>query len=95
MDTIGQFLGEACVLNEPKSKITSSDLYAAYKLWSEKQGNHPKANRTFSHAIIERGHKRTRMGSVSGFAGIRTLTLSELAYINDDTVNDEPEMRVN
>ena len=98
MDTVGQFIGEACVLNEPKSKVTSSDLYNAYKYWCENNGNHPKAARTFSSAILERGHKRVRIGTVNGFDNIRLITLSEQAEMNQLAINEEKQaaaMRVN
>ena len=90
MDTVGQFLMECCVLHEYKTKVASSDLYQAYDDWCKKNGNHPKAARTFSRTIVERGHIRARIGKINGFKEIRLLTLSELADQNRAlNANDE------
>jgi putative DNA primase/helicase len=89
MDIIAQFVEECCVIDEPKSKITSAELYAAYTQWCKDNGNHVKANRTFSRNMIERGHKRTRIGTVNGFKDIRLLTLSEKAEQYQQVLNDE------
>jgi putative DNA primase/helicase len=91
MDTIGQFIDECCVKEEPKSKVKSADLYRAYNAWCIENGNKPKANRTFSSAILERGYKRTRIGTVNGFDNIRLLTLSEQAEIHQLTLDNERE----
>ena len=39
--------------------------------------------------MIERGHKRTRIGTVNGFKDIRLLTLSEKAEQYQQVLNDE------
>ena len=89
MDIIAQFIEECCVIDEPKTKITSAELYTAYTQWCKDNGNHFKANRTFSRNMIERGHKRTRIGTVNGFKDIRLLTLSEKAEQYQQVLNDE------
>ena len=88
MDTIGQFITDACVINDNNTRVTSADLYRTYDTWCKENGNHPKAARTFSRAILDRGYKRTRIGSVNGFAGLRLLTMTEIADAHQKAVDD-------
>ena len=88
-DAIQQFINECCITYEPNSKITSSDLYRAYKAWTIDNSMMAKANRTFSTGILEKGYTRTRIGSVNGFKNIRLLTLSEKAEQYQQILNDE------
>ena len=98
MDTIGEFINECCIIDEPKTRVKSADLYRAYQAWCVENGNKPKSNKAFSSNILDRGHKRVRIGTVNAFDQIRLLTLSELAEQNRLLINeeqDQPEMRIN
>jgi putative DNA primase/helicase len=61
MDTVGRFLEECCEI-DPSASVQSSDIYGAYRKWSEKGGEHPMTQKSFSvrmknRAGIETIHK--------------------------------------
>lgn len=53
MDLLGDFLDECCVIGRD-FRVTSGDLYAKYKTWSENGGINPMAQRTFKLRLEER-----------------------------------------
>jgi len=77
-DILLSFLTERCVRHEHGARTTSAQLYQHYKTWCDENGHKPRANKGFSTAIIEKGHKRVRIGTVNGFDEIRLIPHDEL-----------------
>ncbi len=64
MDTFGQFIDEQCVVAEHAS-ARASELYAAYKRWSDAAGEQPVSQRRFGEALAERGFERRKGGAAN------------------------------
>jgi putative DNA primase/helicase len=57
MDVLGAWLGECCIVG-PTCRAKSSDLYASYKTWCERNGERPLNQRSFGMAMTEKGYER-------------------------------------
>lgn len=68
-DALGRWLEEACEKN-PSVQTTSNELFASWKVWSERVGEFTGTLRKFSDDLSKRGFARWRSGSRRGFAGI-------------------------
>ena len=70
-DSIGRWIEEECAL-DPVYFETTGKLYAGWKAWSERAGQHAGSEIRFSQALEERGFERHREGTGSprGFTGI-------------------------
>ena len=96
MDTVGQFLQE-CTMNIMDNtvadcidfKIQSSELYKAYKNWSDENGYKCKGTKSFSQQLIHRGFPAARIGTTRGFSGVRLLTPSEILSAIPKTLGGE------
>jgi putative DNA primase/helicase len=53
MDTVGRFLDECCEFGGSFS-VRSSEIYAAYRHWAERSGEHPMAQVSFSQRLKNR-----------------------------------------
>jgi putative DNA primase/helicase len=72
MDVMAEFIEECCIENH-RVKITTKELYKAYKNWSEEGGDKPVSKDAFSRQLTERGYKSIRTGSPKqerGWGGI-------------------------
>lgn len=59
MDVLSGFFNDCCILqNDVES--TATELYEAYKKWSEQHGESILSQRTFGMSLIERGFQRAR-----------------------------------
>lgn len=54
-DVTGQFMDECMAYDRTSGGDLSSEAYAAYTGWMERQGAHPMSQRAFSQALRERG----------------------------------------
>ena len=77
MDIIGTFLTERCLVHADAS-VSAKHLYAAYKIWSDDNGNHPVSQRRFGSSLTERGFERKRLGN-----GVHYLGLGLVNDVND------------
>ena len=62
-DVIGAFLADRCIKGSA-FQVRASDLYADYRAWSEKAGEHPINQRNFGKAMTERGFERIKNNGV-------------------------------
>ncbi len=71
MDTLGDFIEEACMLS-PNARGRAIDLYEAYIKWAEKNGERAISQKYFSMRLKERGFVKSRSSSTGGrvWAGI-------------------------
>jgi putative DNA primase/helicase len=71
MDTLGDFLGQCCVIGN-QFHATAKDLYEAYEAWCEQNGEQPDSQKTFGAKLTDRGFAQIRFGSpqVRGRQGI-------------------------
>jgi len=97
MDIIGQFLQEHTenMFDHPvpsivDHKVKTSELYRAYSAWSLENGYKAKGSKSFSQALIHRGFRIVRIGTVRGFKGIRLLTPGELLAPTIGDHSDQP-----
>ena len=68
-DLLGAFLAERCT-EFPDYQIKASELYAAYKAWSEQGGEYVLSNRRFCMALREKGFESSRSGGL-WFRGLK------------------------
>lgn len=68
-DQLGRFL-EACVVQDPESRVQSSVIHAVFNAWSKANALSEWKGRGFSDAMTERGFKKDK-SSVVYFLGIR------------------------
>lgn len=68
-DALGRWLEEACDRN-PSVQTTTNELFASWKVWSERTGEFTGTMRKFSEDLAKRSLPRWRSGSLRGFAGI-------------------------
>jgi len=69
-DVLGEFLSDRCALSE-HAWVSSSDLHATYRKWSEDRGETPMGQRLFALRLEERtGIRKHRKDSGRGWAGV-------------------------
>ena len=66
MDSLGVFMTERCELN-CHGRASSSQLYAAYKIWAESAGERAVSQRMLGSLLKERGFESRRSGSSGGY----------------------------
>ena len=70
MDTLGQFIGDACMVGA-QYEVTSKVLHAAYVTWCEANSERPLSKRAMGERLKERGFEQTRgTGGIRGWTGI-------------------------
>jgi putative DNA primase/helicase len=71
-DRLSGFFEDCCSLN-PLAKTTTKDLYSAYEMWCEDNGEAPVRKNTFTKMLRERGYESIRIGhgGARGWAGIK------------------------
>jgi putative DNA primase/helicase len=71
-DRLSGFFEDCCSLN-PLAKTTTKDLYGAYEMWCEDNGEAPVRKNTFSKMLRERGFSNVRIGSMGsrGWQGLK------------------------
>lgn len=74
-DVLGEFLLECCTVH-PDLKIRAGALYARYREWSEKGGEHPINQRRFGEAMTERGFQREVSNGI-WYRGLGPLEVSQ------------------
>ena len=96
MDVLGAFLQECCIV-DPGSDVAAKDLYAAYKLWCDENGERAETQRRFGARLTERsGFERYRGGKSGGhrWRGLELLTLWEFAICRGSDPTD-PKKHIN
>jgi putative DNA primase/helicase len=96
MDVLGAFLQECCIV-DPDSNVAARDLYAAYKLWCQENGERAETQRRFGARLTERGGFERYRGGKSGghrWRGLELLTLWESAICRDSDPSD-PQIHIN
>jgi len=68
-DVLGEFMEEHCVTGDSAFRVRSSDLYARYRIWTDRSGETPISQKRFSMTVLERGFHLVR-NSGSWFVGI-------------------------
>ncbi|MDD5646153.1 MAG: phage/plasmid primase, P4 family, partial [Candidatus Bipolaricaulis sp.] len=68
-DILGTFLAECCVLENTR-KAAASDIYAAYKSWADRNGEHPASQTSFGRQLGERGLTKKKSSGRSVWIGI-------------------------
>lgn len=77
MDIIGQFIEECCV-KQAKATVKASQLYEAYRNWTEENGMKPLSSIKFSKAMQERGKAKERLRTGEHWQGIGLLYNDEV-----------------
>jgi putative DNA primase/helicase len=96
MDMLGAFLQECCIVH-PDSNVAAKDLYAAYKLWCQENGERTETQRRFGARLTERGGFERYRGGKSGghrWRGLELLTLWESAICRGSDLTD-PKAHMN
>lgn len=62
-DVLGSFLEEVCV-TRAGMRVKASDVYNAYKAWSERSGENTLNHRRFGQAMTERGFERIKVSDI-------------------------------
>jgi P4 family phage/plasmid primase-like protien len=96
MDVLGAFLQECCIV-DPDSNVAAKDLYAAYKLWCQENGERAETQRRVGARLTERGAFERYRGGKSGghrWRGLELLTLWESAICRDSDPSD-PKIHMN
>jgi putative DNA primase/helicase len=60
-DLFGAFLAERCVVDK-KHRVSSNDLYTAYKMWSSTNSYKAMTNVAFGRKMKEKGFRQKRLG---------------------------------
>jgi putative DNA primase/helicase len=63
-DLVGQFL-EECTIEDQSSQVQASELYGAYRRWSQAAGLTPKSSTWFGKQMRKRGVDEVKFGTVS------------------------------
>jgi putative DNA primase/helicase len=69
-DTLGQWIGERCVLSPAIDWTSVKCLYDDWRDWAMTRGNHPGSTKSFSQRLDERGFERKTRNKGPGFLGI-------------------------
>lgn len=73
-DDLGQWM-QAETVADSRSQVQSSQLYAAFRQWNEREGNrYTMAPRTFSQQLNDRGWRKRKAGGLMMWAGLRLRT---------------------
>ena len=73
MDELGDFLNTCCVLH-PDAKAFAGDLYAAYKIFCEDNGQKALSQTTFGKRLLSRGLTKTGLHGKVRYLGIGLKT---------------------
>ena len=73
MDVLGRFIEECCIV-QPTATAKSSDLYAAYTKWCERNGEYPVTHKAFSMRLGERGFGKKHQNTGWWWHGIGLVT---------------------
>lgn len=68
-DALGRWIEEACE-KRPNATTPTSELFASWKMWSERRSEFTGTMRKFSEDFAKRGFERWKSGSQKGFKGI-------------------------
>src|SRR5690606_24136992 len=65
------------IVDDPAGWIERAELYALYREWTEREGNHPWQPRTLYDELRARGVEQSGRKGKRGFKGIRPARPSE------------------
>ena len=86
MDVVAEFIEGCCVENH-REKITTKEIYKAYKNWCEVSGEDPVNKKSFGRRLSERGYKSIKIGSPKQERGWLGIALkdedADLPFNND------------
>ena len=69
-DAVAAWMGECCII-DASLQLGSSPLFASWKAWAERTGEHAGSQKRFSQNLSNRGFQAVRLsGGASGFRGI-------------------------
>lgn len=73
-DAFGLWLGE-CVQRRETAYELTADLFASWKTWADRAGEHPGSLKRFSQTMIDRGIEAKRQAKTgkNGFQGVRLV----------------------
>ena len=73
-DAFGMWLGE-CVTRRDTAYETTADLFASWKAWADRAGEHPGSLKRFSQTMLNRGIEAKRQAGTgrAGFQGARLV----------------------
>ena len=81
-DSVGQWIEARCVLHGTLTSLSAA-LYADWKTWTERAGEHTGSIKRFSEALISRRFERWRNGKgLMGFRGIGLSPSADQPYGN-------------
>jgi putative DNA primase/helicase len=72
MDVLVDFLRDRCATN-PDSRAPSKDLYGAYTLWCQENGQEAIKQRGFASGLKEKGFSPIRFRGVRGWQGLELV----------------------
>jgi putative DNA primase/helicase len=78
-DTLGAWIDEDCLVDDPTAETPSSVLYGAFRMWKEKRGERALSQVRFSSQLEQRFTK-DRRGGVVRFMGIQLRAPDLVAY---------------
>ena len=69
MDVLGDFLA-ACCVQRVNARVSTADLYTAYKLWCEENGERVNSQKNLAMRLSERGLQKTKSHGINVWLGI-------------------------
>jgi putative DNA primase/helicase len=76
MDSLQRFLDERCVI-EADAILAKKDLYDAYVLWCELEGDGPMTKSLFAQGLKEHGFREKRTSTARQWSGLRLVKLAD------------------
>lgn len=64
MDTIGRFIGECCMIGDPRYRAKASELYRAYDTWCSDSNERAESQTVFGRYLTENGFDPKKDGIV-------------------------------
>ncbi len=92
MDTLARFIDDRCILTKNAS-VTSSELYRAYREWSEQSGERYETETMFGKRLTERGLTREKRSGQRCWFGITLATSAVQGDLDTlDTLDTDSEV---
>ena len=81
-DAVAAWVDETCEVN-PQAWEKTSNLYASWKAWADKSGEHAGSAKRFGQNLEARGYSLRRKNTARGFIGIKINRVEEKPHWSD------------